>query len=138
MTKEKRSEGINLSFEGMLWAQFLMDAAQSKRDQRIARAMYESFWCLWTVLTDDARAERNAASQCATVHNDREEENVAVITVCDVCGETILQPDRAKVLTIRPARSVCLADENAKSYDICESCLRKIKAAMARKAAGKK
>lgn len=138
MTKEKRSEGINLSFEGMLWAQFLMDAAQSKRDQRIAQAMYESFWCLWTVLTDDQRQGRIAATLDATVHNDREEENVAVITVCDVCGETILQPDRAKVLTIRPVKSVWLADENAKSYDICESCLRKIKAALSKAAEGKK
>jgi len=58
MTKEKRTEGINLSFDGMQWAQMLMDSATTKHDQRIARAMYESFWCLWEVLTDDLRKER--------------------------------------------------------------------------------
>lgn len=62
MTKERRTEGMNLSFEGMIWAQALMDAATSERERRIARAMYESFWCLWTVLTDkgagDARPDK--------------------------------------------------------------------------------
>lgn len=59
MTKEKRTEGINLAFDGMIWAQSLMDTATCQRDQRIARAMYESFWCLWTVLTDDNRKEKD-------------------------------------------------------------------------------
>lgn len=58
MTKERRTEGMNLSFDGMIWAQELMDAATSERDRRIARAMYESFWCLWTVLTDKGAGER--------------------------------------------------------------------------------
>lgn len=58
MTKSQRTEGINLSFDGMLWAQTLMDSAVSKRDQKIARAMYEAFWCLWEVLTDDLRKDR--------------------------------------------------------------------------------
>lgn len=59
MTKEKRIEGINLAFDGMIWAQSLMDSATTKREQRIARAMYEANWCLWTVLTDDMREERH-------------------------------------------------------------------------------
>lgn len=58
MTKEKRTEGLNLSFEGMLWSQTLMDSAANKRDQKIARSMYEAFWCLWTVLTDDLKNAR--------------------------------------------------------------------------------
>ena len=58
MTKEKRTEAINLAFEGMLWAQTLLDSAISKRDQKIARSMYEAFWCLWTVLTDDLKKSR--------------------------------------------------------------------------------
>lgn len=58
MTKEKRIEGINLSFDGMQWSQSLMDSAASKREQKIARAMYEAFWCLWTVLTDDLKKSR--------------------------------------------------------------------------------
>lgn len=58
MTKEKRTEGINLAFDGMTWAQFLMDTATTKREQRIAKAMYEAFWCLWTVLTDDLRKDK--------------------------------------------------------------------------------
>lgn len=58
MTKEQRTEGINLSFDGMLWAQTLLDLAISKRDQKIARSMYEAFWCLWTVLTDDLKNAR--------------------------------------------------------------------------------
>lgn len=58
MTKEQRTEGISLSFDGMLWAQALMDSAVSKHDQKIARSMYEAFWCLWTVLTDDLKNAR--------------------------------------------------------------------------------
>ena len=58
MTKEKRTEAINLAFEGMLWAQTLLDSAQSQRDSRIARALYEANWCLWTVLTDDLKKSR--------------------------------------------------------------------------------
>ena len=61
MNKEKLTEGINLAFEGMDWSQSLMDTALSKRDQRIARSMYESFWCLWMVLTDDAKRRTNDA-----------------------------------------------------------------------------
>lgn len=58
MTKETRTEGINLSFDGMMWAQALMDSAANKRDQKIARSMYEAFWCLWEILTDDLRKDR--------------------------------------------------------------------------------
>lgn len=58
MTKSQRTEGINLSFDGMQWAQTLMDSATSKHDQKIARSMYEAFWCLWTVLTDDLKKFR--------------------------------------------------------------------------------
>lgn len=56
---------------------------------------------------------------------------MGVITVCDICGETILQPDKAKRLTLGSVRSVCLLDETAKSYDVCGKCLGKIKAALA-------
>lgn len=58
MTKEKRTEGLNLSYEGMLWAQFLMDSATNKRDQAIAKAMYEAFWSIYTILTDDMKKLR--------------------------------------------------------------------------------
>ena len=62
---------------------------------------------------------------------------MSMITICDCCGETILQPGKAKKLTLSTVRTVCLFDEDAKSYDICESCLRKIKAALAKAAEGK-
>lgn len=58
MTKDQRIEGIDLSFDGMQWAQTLMDSATSKRDQKIARSMYEAFWCLNEILTDDMMKAR--------------------------------------------------------------------------------
>lgn len=55
MTKEKQSEGIRLSYEGMEWAQSLLDTALTKRELRIARAAYEAFWLLYLILTDERK-----------------------------------------------------------------------------------
>lgn len=55
MTKEKRAEAINYAWEGMEWAQALQDCAETPKDQKIARSLYESFWCLYLVLLDDRR-----------------------------------------------------------------------------------
>lgn len=50
MNKEKLKEGINLSFEGMLWAESLKDIAQTTIEKNVATAMYNAFWCLFTIL----------------------------------------------------------------------------------------
>lgn len=55
MTKEKRTEAINYAWNGMEWAQALQDCAETLRDKKIAKSLYESFWCLYLILTDDRK-----------------------------------------------------------------------------------
>lgn len=63
MNKEKLKEGLNLSFEGMIWAEGLKDIAQTKIEQNIATAMYEAFWCLFTILFEIAKKGKNEKNE---------------------------------------------------------------------------
>ena len=53
LTKEQRIEAITLAWDGMEKSQFLLDAATNPHDRGIATALYEAYWCLWQVLTED-------------------------------------------------------------------------------------
>jgi hypothetical protein len=55
MTKEQRSTAINLSFDGMMTSQAIIDCSLNPHDRNIAEALYNSFWCLYQILTEDRR-----------------------------------------------------------------------------------
>ena len=58
LTKEQRNEAINLSWEGMEKAQAILDCATNKKDRMFASSMYEAFWCMYQVLTDQKKKEK--------------------------------------------------------------------------------
>lgn len=58
MTKDDRAKVINLSFDGMLTAQAIKEAATNAHDRNIAEALYQSFWALWQLLCEDRRKDR--------------------------------------------------------------------------------
>ncbi len=59
LTKEQRAEAINLAWDGMEKSQAIIDNSTNKRDRMIACAMYEAFWCMYRVLTDDKKKGKN-------------------------------------------------------------------------------
>ena len=61
MTREERTKAINMSFEAMLFAQDLMDEAQTPRQKGIAEALYEAHNALYWVLVEDRRREKQTA-----------------------------------------------------------------------------
>lgn len=61
MTKEERSKAINMSFDAMLFAQYLMEEAQTPRQKGIAEALYEAHNALYWVLVGDRRQEKEKA-----------------------------------------------------------------------------
>ena len=58
MTKEERTKAINMSFEAMLFAQSLMDAAVTPRERGIAEAIYEAHYAIYWMLVGERREEK--------------------------------------------------------------------------------
>ena len=61
MTKNQKREAIDYAWNGMEWAQALQDIAETPLDLKIARSIYESFWCIYHVLVDERRKENRDA-----------------------------------------------------------------------------
>lgn len=63
LNKEQRAEAINLAWDGMEKAQAILDYSTNKKDRMLAGAMYEAFWLMYQVLTDEKRRAKNDSEQ---------------------------------------------------------------------------
>ena len=55
MTRERRAEIINRSWEAMEGAQEIVDAEQRVVIRALAQIVYELAWCVWQMAVDDKR-----------------------------------------------------------------------------------
>lgn len=58
MTRERRAEIINRSWEAMEGAQEIVDAEQRVVVRTLAQIVYELAWCVWMIVTDERRASK--------------------------------------------------------------------------------
>jgi hypothetical protein len=55
LTKEQRSQAINIAFDNMMMAQALIDKSRGDREYCLYKALYECSWGLYLALCEDQR-----------------------------------------------------------------------------------